>query len=95
MRLLLFSAALLAAGCAPTCAEVCNKLDRCGFDETVQVVECRTTCERQLSFAQELEDDNAAVKAFNDHRRCIGNSSCDELEAGVCVVDDLFAIDGE
>jgi hypothetical protein len=95
MRPFLFAAVVFAAGCAPTCAEVCNKLDRCGFDGTVQVIECRTACERQLAFAQELDDDNVAVKAFNDHRRCLGNTSCEDIEAGVCVEDDLFAIDGE
>lgn len=93
MKHLLLLAAVATAACNPTCQQVCNKLDRCGFDDAVQVNVCQATCERQLLFVQELDDEDAALKQFNDHRRCIGNTSCDDLAAGQCVDDELFAVD--
>ncbi len=73
---------------------MCSKLDRCELDPTVTKVECQTACERRITWFREQEDDDG-LKVFNDHRRCLGSSSCDEIELGECFEDDLFAIDAE
>ena len=90
--LALLSVGLLSA-CTPTCQQVCNKLDRCEFDTTISANACQQSCEQQLLFSQDRDDDDATLKEFNEHRRCIESSTCDELEAGECVLDDVFAVD--
>lgn len=82
-------ASLPLLACAPDCDTLCGKLERCGLDADVSQLECRTTCERQIT---QLDDDtdDAVADAFRDHRACLGNHSCDEIAAGVCYDPLLF-----
>lgn len=80
---------VVQAACAPDCDALCGKLERCGLDGDVPRLECRTTCERQIT---QLDDDtdDATSDAFRAHRVCLGNHSCDEIAAGVCYDPLLF-----
>lgn len=79
-------ASTLLAGCEPTCAQMCNKLERCGLAGEVDNRECEESCNRELGDARDLKDKDV-LKAFNAHRRCIGNASCDDLDAGECYTE--------
>ena len=88
-RGLLLSMVWALAGCPPTCEQMCRKLDRCGLTANVERAECQLSCERELTVARDAED-NSLKATFNEHRLCIGNKSCDEIEVGVCYDADLF-----
>jgi hypothetical protein len=78
-----------ASGCAPTCDQVCGKLVRCDVVDGLNRLECEESCDRQAAL-YELDDDEVAAAAFDDHRSCIGSSTCEELDAGVCYDPVLF-----
>lgn len=82
------SAALLS-GCAPGCEQTCRKLIRCELADNVAQLECEESCTRQDA-QYELEEDDASAKAFREHRRCIGASTCEEIEDGECYDEDVF-----
>ncbi|MCB9680169.1 MAG: hypothetical protein H6733_01755 [Alphaproteobacteria bacterium] len=83
---------LTSAGCAPSCATVCAKLDRCDLNPTVDKAECELSCEREYNatIEQKLLDNDAPKEVFDDHRRCLGGHSCDEIAAGACYDEALF-----
>ena len=77
------------SGCAPSCEATCRKLIRCELADNVGALECEESCSRQDA-QYELEEDDAAAKAFRQHRRCIAGSTCDEIEDGACYDEDVF-----
>jgi hypothetical protein len=96
MRIVYLACALGAyalGGCAPSCEALCTKLVRCDLEPSVTVVECTQTCDRQLAFVKDQNDD-ALSDAWRDQRVCLGANSCDEIAAGACFDDALFLIDG-
>ena len=92
---LIFIAALaaLAAGCAPNCEATCLKLQRCEVgpaNYTQQ--ECLSSCERQRQLYDDW-DDKDKRKAFDAHRLCVANSTCVEIDEGVCYDESIFIFD--
>lgn len=87
---LLVAVVVASAGCAPTCQQLCQKLDRCDLNGDVQVRECVASCERELSDYQDTDDEGENKPTFNDQRRCLGSHSCDEIASGVCYEQTLF-----
>lgn len=89
MKPLILALALGAAGCAPTCIQVCAKIDRCALEPSVTNLECSDACDIQL---EDVRNDVEATRqeAFEAHRRCIGSATCEELEDGVCFDETLF-----
>ena len=84
---------LAGMGCTPRCEENCVKVLDCGLDSTrVSYEECVLSCKLQESLYQTWKD-QAKIDAFKAHKRCIGKSTCDEIEAGVCYDEDLFIAD--
>lgn len=88
-----------AAACTPTCEQTCRKLlFRCAFPETEQVrlEECEISCQREEALYDQV-DDREGLSEARAHRRCVANSSCDEIEAGDCYddFDSLFPITPE
>ena len=81
------------SGCAPPCRTTCSKTLRCGIDsERIAQEECELSCNRELSLYQSWEDQTKLI-AFRKHRRCIFNSSCEEIAAGECYDEELFEFD--
>jgi len=81
--------------CAPPCKQVCRKTLNCALDsERVAQDECEDSCRRQETLYARWQDDVKAA-LFDDHKRCIKRSSCDELAEGVCYegFEDLFVFD--
>ncbi len=76
-------------GCAPTCQQVCRKLDRCELNGDVQLRECAAACEQEISDFRDT-DDKEGKATFNDQRRCLRSSSCDEIASGACYDEALF-----
>jgi hypothetical protein len=60
----------------------------------VPVLECQLSCEREIQEYKDLEDE-VSLDAFNAHRVCLGNKSCDKIESGACFDDDLFLFDAQ
>ena len=72
------------AGCVPTCPETCKKVLDCGVEtERVAEDECITACEVQQILYEQWEDEQK-MEAFDDHKRCLMQSTCDEVAEGVC-----------
>lgn len=86
---LLLLSSLLA--CGPTCERTCEKILRCDnlSSERVSVEECQESCSRQ-QVLYELWEDEVKQEAFDDHKRCLVGSSCDEIADGVCYDEELF-----
>ncbi len=76
-------------GCAPTCTQVCHKLDRCDLNGDVLVTECVASCEAEISDYRDTDDKDSKV-TFNVQRKCLGSHSCDEIAAGACYESSLF-----
>lgn len=86
---LLAALAVGLVGCAPTCPQVCHKLDRCALNGDVLVTECVASCEKEISDYRDT-DDAEAKATFNDQRSCLGSHSCEEIAAGACYESSLF-----
>lgn len=86
---LLVALAAGLVGCAPTCSQVCHKLDRCDLNGDVGVTECVASCEAEISDYRDTDDTESKV-TFNDQRKCLGSHSCDEIAAGACYEASLF-----
>jgi hypothetical protein len=95
-RVLLVAVLLPLTACPPPCGQVCRKvLFDCELDtERVALDECELSCETQGALYQVWEDEHLQ-DLFDDHRRCVGRSSCDELARGVCYegYEELFVFD--
>lgn len=84
------------AACPPPCGSVCRKvLDDCGLDsERVAQGECEDACVAQETLYARWDDEEKR-DLFDDHKRCLMRSSCDEIADGVCYdgYEDLFVFD--
>ena len=87
---------LMLVACPPPCKQVCKKvLFECSLDsERLALDACEENCERQ-EFLYKIWDDEVKQDLFDDHKRCIKRSTCDEIAEGVCYEDfeDLFLFD--
>lgn len=77
------------AGCPPTCGQLCGKFERCALTGEVRRAECEESCARELT-AYRDDDDKTLLRRFDDHRRCVGGASCDELADGACYDEVLY-----
>ena len=81
--------AVALAGCPPPCRQLCRKLDRCGVEPGTTISECLVSCDTLLTEARDA-DDKEGLREFNDHRFCLGSSTCDEIADGVCHDSELY-----
>jgi hypothetical protein len=87
----LFVVALLAEACGPPCRSVCHKvLFECGNLDSQRVAldECELSCQQQEVLYDFWEDEEKA-DLFDEHKRCIRSSSCEEIAAGACYQDGM------
>ncbi len=78
-------------GCAPSCGQTCKKVLDCELDSPrTTTLECRDDCERQRSLYEDWWKDEEKVEQFEEHRRCLMQSTCDQLAAGACYDEELF-----
>ncbi len=82
---------LLAAGCHPSCKEVCSKLLDCDEVESSRVSdeECRTACLRQEEQYEDWEDFQA-LDTHYEERSCIVDASCQDIADGGCYDEELY-----
>lgn len=81
---------LLSSGCVPRCENVCEKLLACNLgSERVALEECTTSCLDQNAL-YEFWQDETKQQAFDDHRRCLQSSSCEEIGRGDCYDPEIF-----
>jgi hypothetical protein len=91
MKRWVFVVALLAEACSPPCRSVCRKvLFECGDLDSQRVAldECEVSCQQQ-EILYEIWEDEEKQDLFDDHKRCIRSSSCDELAQGECYYDEF------
>jgi hypothetical protein len=82
----------LLSGCAPPCGQVCRKVLDCGLDsERVSRDECELSCTQEEQLYESWDNPDIQA-AYDDHRRCLLSSSCDEIAAGECYneLEELF-----
>ena len=85
--------AWLLNGCTPRCKESCVKVLDCGLDSTrVARDECVLSCQLEETLYREWED-KTKIKAFKAHKRCIRDSTCEEIADGACYDEELFLYD--
>jgi hypothetical protein len=83
---------LFLLGCKPTCEQVCDKLVACDDPGTERMgsAECQETCTRQ----EELLDhwnDVQKQDAFDAELSCLYDSTCDDVQDGVCYDTDVWS----
>ena len=89
--LVLFALSTLSAGCTTTCSEACEKAIDCQLDSPRTSFDaCYDDCERQRSLYADWWENDEKSDRFDDHRDCIADSSCEELEEGVCYDEEIF-----
>ena len=83
--------ALLAAACTPSCPDTCRKILRCDELGVVEYgqIECEESCNRTADLYEDWEDQDK-IDAFDAHRQCIGSSTCEEINDGVCYDEEIF-----
>ncbi len=79
-----------AAGCTPTCSSACRQLLDCHLDAShADQDECVASCQAQRQLFREWDDDEKK-EAFAEQLRCIGSSTCEEIDDGVCYTEDMY-----
>lgn len=75
----------LAAGCTPSCADVCDKLVTCELSgaERLSPSECEESCNQQEALYDEWTDSQKRT-AFDAELSCLYSSECADVEAGAC-----------
>jgi len=87
-------AAALSA-CEPTCQLACRQLLRCDLENTeletsgIALDACEASCVFQEDQYEEA-DDNVNRARLADHKRCVANSTCEEVAVGACYDEALF-----
>lgn len=81
---------VLLGGCVPRCESVCEKVLACGIEsERVALEECTESCANQDALYAFWDDEDKQA-AFDDHRRCLKRSTCDEIARGACYDPEVF-----
>lgn len=82
---------LALIGCTPTCDQTCQKLIRCDVIDADAVNEdvCEQDC-ANLENLYDYWDDQQLVSQMQETRRCIGESTCEDIADGVCYEQDLY-----
>lgn len=85
------------AGCSARCERVCNKLLECGEEgflttDRFSHLECENSCERQGDVFVGWEDEAEYQAAWDAHRSCLLDASCQAIAAGACFDDRFFII---
>jgi hypothetical protein len=92
----LVALASVMAACTPPCGQLCRKvLYTCELDsERVALDDCENSCSQQLDLYRRWQDEEL-IELFEQHRRCIARSSCEEIAAGECYegYERLFVFD--
>ncbi len=89
--------AVLLAGCEPSCSQTCNQALKCDvISQGVTKQECVDSCTRQeveleVWVEEELDGAQELQLAFDEHRSCVVQATCDELVAGECYNEELFS----
>jgi hypothetical protein len=90
-----WSLAGILGGCAPRCEATCRKLLDCGDaldSQRVALALCEDNCTREDALYESWGDESKE-EAFEQERRCVRRSSCEEIAAGACFDPALFPFD--
>jgi hypothetical protein len=84
------AAALALAGCTPDCERTCRKVLSCDIDSPRDAIDmCKASCETE-DHLYDVWDDQEKTDAFHEERRCLVDSSCEDIAAGACYDDRLY-----
>jgi hypothetical protein len=93
LRSLLAIALIGVAACDPPCKRTCRKVLDCGNLSTDRLAldACIADCSQQELLYEEWEDERKE-ELFTEHKRCLLDATCEEIEAGECYVgyEELF-----
>lgn len=80
--------------CTPPCERTCRKLLACDNLETdrVSLVECQLSCEEEVRRVQTWDDAKFYEDLIGDQRRCLVQSTCEEIERGECYDERLAPV---
>ena len=74
-----------ASGCTPTCNQVCDRLTAREQIEPDNLYSplCEESCLTQDTLYRDWED-TQLQQAFDEQRRCVMDSTCEQLADGAC-----------
>ena len=82
------------AGCNATCQQTCRQLivecDGVSHEGTTQN-DCEAQCEDQRTLYEDIWEDEDLEQRHDDYRNCVVDSTCEDIEDGVCYDEELFA----
>ena len=81
----------ISSGCTPTCEQVCRKARECEITDRLSQDECVGGCIAQREMYDGWDDEEEKLAAFDDHRTCVSDATCEDLDAGVCYDEELFS----
>jgi hypothetical protein len=77
------------SGCADTCSTACAALLECG--ELDNASSSEATCQLDCAVQENAWEGTELEGTFSDYLSCVGESSCDELNEGVCYYESLYS----
>ena len=88
---LLVVSTLGIGACDKGCEATCRKVLSCDDLETNELTigECNAECVRQTDY-YELAEDEAGADALAAHKKCLNQSTCDEIVDGACYESTLY-----
>ena len=81
----------LMTGCSYSCQTTCKKVLACDGLETSRIAleECTEECVRQGALYEAWENESKE-DAFDAHKQCLNQRTCDEIIEGECYDEELF-----
>jgi hypothetical protein len=78
------------ATCQQTCRQLIVECDGVEHSGTTRD-ECEVQCEQQKTLYEDTWEDEDLSLRFADYRNCVVDSTCADVEDGVCYDEELFA----
>lgn len=80
-------------GCNATCPQTCRQLIECDEVEHAGTTrdDCEYQCEQQKTLYEDTWEDEDLKDRHATYRNCVVDSSCAQIEDGVCYDEELFA----
>jgi hypothetical protein len=77
------------SGCADTCSSACEALLECDLLDNASSTQA--TCQLDCAVQEDVWDGTELDEPFTDYLGCVSESSCSELNDGVCYDEILYS----
>lgn len=77
------------SGCTDTCSNACDALLECG--ELDNASSSKATCQLDCAVQEDAWEGTDLEGAFSEYLTCVSESSCSDLNDGVCYYESLYS----